>query len=105
MTGRASVSERLLARLRAAGVELPEGARLVRVHPSESMRNVGAWSWTAADADGIPLCRDAQGRPMAVGSQYSMGELLRLGFEVNRPGFDGYGDITIDPPLAALRNR
>ncbi|THA72523.1 hypothetical protein E6R60_26710 [Streptomyces sp. A0642] len=102
---RASVAERLLARLRAAGVELPKGTRLVRVYPSESMRNVGAWSWTAANADGVPLYRDESGRTMAVGSQYPMGMLLRLGFEVNRPGFGDFGDITVDPPLAALRSR
>lgn len=62
-----TTSERLLARLREAGLPLPQGTRLVRVHPSRSMRNEGAWSWAALG----PGAEDLQ-----IGSQYSMGELL-----------------------------
>ncbi|MFE4857411.1 hypothetical protein [Streptomyces sp. NPDC056670] len=60
-------SERLIARLREIGLDLPEGSRLVRVHPSRAMRNEGAWSWSAYGPGG---------RELLIGSQYPMAELL-----------------------------
>lgn len=89
-------SERLLKKLRdETDLEIPEGATLVRTHASRASANIGAWSWTVADANGVPLHRDSQGSPMAIGSQYPMGELLRRGIQVNSARG---GDIDIDVP-------
>jgi hypothetical protein len=63
-----TIAERLLARLRKAGLDLPEGSQLVRVYPSSARRNEGAWSWAALGPDG---------RDLQLGSQFSMTELLR----------------------------
>ncbi|MFF8656790.1 hypothetical protein [Streptomyces huasconensis] len=62
-----TTAERLIARLREIGLDLPEGSRLVRVYPSPAMRNEGAWSWSAMGPDG---------RELLIGSQYPMAELL-----------------------------
>ncbi|WP_329142756.1 hypothetical protein OIU91_04000 [Streptomyces sp. NBC_01456] len=62
-----TTAERLIARLREAGLDLPEGSRLVRVYPSRAMRNEGAWSWSAFGPGG---------RELQLGSQYPMAELL-----------------------------
>ncbi|MFE5912070.1 hypothetical protein ACFQ6B_23715 [Streptomyces wedmorensis] len=71
-------SERLLARLREIGVDLPQGAQLVRVHPSPAMRNAGAWSWAAFGPDGHDL---------RIGSQYPMSELIKAeALDVSRIG-------------------
>jgi hypothetical protein len=64
-----TTAERLLLRLRAEGLRLPEGARLRRVYPSASMRNLGAWSWCAVGPDGEEL---------RIGSRHPMGELLHV---------------------------
>jgi len=74
---RPTTQERLLARLRGMGIDLPEGARLVRTHANGWQITEGAWSWAALDQDG---------RDLHIGSQYSMSELLwawRL--ETSRP--------------------
>lgn len=99
---RPKVSERLLKRLREAGLDIPQDARLVRVaaYSSPAQRSNGCWSWTVADTYGRPLTKDSAGHPMAIGSQYPMTMLLRTGFEVSR---DTYGDICIDPPLTAVQ--
>lgn len=89
-------SERLLKKLREeTDLDIPEGATLVRLYASRASVNIGAWSWTAADANGIPLHRDSRGRPMAIGSQYTMSELLRQGIQVNSAR---NGDLCIDVP-------
>jgi hypothetical protein len=93
-------SERLLGRLREAGLDIPTDATLVRVHAPRSGRENGAWSWTVADASGTPLIQDSQGRAMAIGSHYPVSTILRLGFDL---GSDYFGDICIDPPLSAIR--
>ena len=75
----ARVSEKLLQRLRnELDLDIPEGA----------------WVWTVTDADGTPMARDSEGRPMAIGSQWTMTELLRLPL-VAHP--DLFGDIVIEP--------
>ncbi|MFC4506659.1 MULTISPECIES: hypothetical protein [Streptomyces] len=63
-----TTAERLLARLREAGLDLPEGSRLDRVYPSRAMRTEGAWSWAAFGPGG---------RELRIGSQYSMTQLLQ----------------------------
>lgn len=88
-------SDRLLARLREIGLNLPEGAQLIRVYPSPAMRNAGAWSWFAVDRDGIEL---------GIGSAFSMAELLTApGLIVGRVrggaagGYDFGHDIEVEP--------
>lgn len=93
------VSERLLARLRELpGLDIPEGAVLKSLRPSGSQRNLGAWSWTVCTSDGLPVYKGSDGRALAVGSQWPMSELLKLGMEANGP--DCNGDVTIEPPSA-----
>lgn len=91
-------SERLLEMLREAGAEIPEGARLIRAPGAYrgANRTEGAWVWTVADADGLPVYRDSEGRPMAIGSQTPITQLVRLGVQVSDR--DCNGDIYIDPP-------
>jgi hypothetical protein len=82
-----SVSERLLQRLRAEGVEVPDGSTLHRTFATGSTRRVGAWSWFALAPDGSEL---------KLGSQHSMGELLALPvWEITT---DRQGDTWIDRP-------
>lgn len=73
-------SDRLLARLREIGLDLPDGSRLVRVHPSAAMRNEGAWSWTALGPGGRDLRIGSQ-HPMAVllGAEMLLAESIRSG--------------------------
>lgn len=81
-------SVRLLRKLRALGLELPEGARLVRTNPSPAARNAGAWCWCAVDGDG---------RDLRIGSQVPMGELLRASaLEANRDDMLRMPDTHID---------
>jgi hypothetical protein len=78
MTARPPLSERLLARLTAMGLEMPEGTRLVRTNASRSARANGAWVWRAEDPTGwfaLPVWyRDRQG---GVGSIWPMLTLLQ----------------------------
>lgn len=62
-----TIQQRLLARKRAEGVDLPDGTVLKRVHASLSNRRNGAWSWCAMSSNGADL---------HVGSQYSMAQCL-----------------------------
>ena len=93
----ARVSEKLLQRLRnELDLDIPEGARLERAPGATrgANRTEGPWVWTVTDADGTPMARDSEGRPMAIGSQWTMTELLRLPL-VAHP--DLFGDIVIEP--------
>jgi hypothetical protein len=89
-------SERLIARLREIGLDLPAGTRLVRVNPSPSMRNAGAWSWAALGPDGYDL---------RIGSQYPMTELLRAeSLDVSRVGTSVTDpDVEITPTPGCCR--
>ncbi|MFD8648682.1 hypothetical protein [Streptomyces mirabilis] len=96
-TGRRSVSERLLERLREIeGLYIPEGARLARAPGATrgDNRTQGAWVWTVVDADGTPVYKDPDGRPYAVGSHFTMTSLLRVPLAAN-PGWSG--DVNIEP--------
>jgi hypothetical protein len=78
------------------GLDIPEGAQLVRVAAAraEGHRKGGAWSWTVADAEGTPLTQDSRGRMMAIGSYWAMGVL------VGKPLVwvaDLFGDISLEP--------
>jgi hypothetical protein len=64
-----SPSERLLARLRAQGVEIPDGARIQRTYAGRCQREAGAWSWSVVNADGGDLRQ-------RLGSQWPVGVLL-----------------------------
>jgi hypothetical protein len=75
-----TIAERLLARLRQEGADLPEGARLVRTYVSRADRANGAWTWWALDSSGFPLL---------VGSWERMADLLKaqeLSIEANEWG-------------------
>lgn len=85
-------SDRLIARLRKIGLDLPEGTQLVRVMPSGAMRNEGAWSWAAIGPTGAEL---------RIGSQFSMSDLIAAPALVvssidSGPGHDG-ADLEIVP--------
>ena len=87
-----TTAERLLHRLRQAGLDLPEGSVLVRVYPSAAMRNNGAWSWAAFGPDG---------RELQIGSQYSMSELLAAeALDVTSYRLVAGSDISVDPVKA-----
>lgn len=98
MTRRPKVSERLLERIRQAfpDLDIPEGARLERVVGAArgANRTEGAWVWTVCRADGVPVCNDSQGHPLAIGSQWTMTELVGQPLAANP---DLYGDIVIEP--------
>ena len=82
-------SERLIARLRAMGVEIPEGATIRRTHAGYWQKAQAAWSWFVADANG---------KELGIGSQISVTELLR---EKRLCAAEAYSDcdISIDPML------
>jgi hypothetical protein len=61
-------SQRLVARLRAMGVPLPDEVELVRTRAGRAQRAAGAWSWAAY----VP-----GGRELRLGSQAPITELLR----------------------------
>jgi hypothetical protein len=95
-------SERLLKMIRQQLPELdiPEGARLERAAGSYAGWNrtsLGAWVWTAVDANGVPLHRNSEGQPLAIGSQWTMTELVRAGSLAANPSGANPGDIHIEP--------
>lgn len=63
-----SLTARLLARLRAEGLAIPEGARVERTRAGRHQRSAGAWSWYLLDADGSEL---------NIASQWPVGELVK----------------------------
>jgi hypothetical protein len=90
-------SEKLLQRLRSElELDIPEGARLERSAGSYrgDNRTQGAWVWHVVCEDGIPLRQDSEGRPLAIGSQWTMSELVNVPLAAHP---DLYGDIVIDP--------
>jgi hypothetical protein len=48
-------ARRLLSKIRAAGIEVPEGARFERFYHGWAQRAAGAWAWNLVDADGRSL--------------------------------------------------
>lgn len=87
-------AETLLTQLRELGLDIPDDAQLIRIVTSRSERSEGAWSWTVADADGIPLSLDSQGRAMAIGSQWAISAIAG-GKIAAHP--DIFGDNHIEP--------
>jgi len=86
---RPTTQERLIERLREIGIDLPEGARLVRTHANGWQLTDGAWSWAALGPDG---------RELHIGSQHSMGELLRAWRLEFGPITSGIGtDMEVEP--------
>jgi hypothetical protein len=99
VTARQKASERLLEKIRQAfpDLDIPEGAWLGRAEGSYSGWNrsaLGAWVWTIYDANGVPIAKDSKGLPLAIGSQWTMTELVRMPLAANR---DAMGDIHIEP--------
>lgn len=98
--GAATISSRLLARLRAElrplGVIIPEGAGPRRVNASAADRCNGAWSWCMEPA----LWPDGS----TVGSNYPMGVMARCAaWRVSRISQVGsYGDFYVDPCDACI---
>jgi hypothetical protein len=64
-----TVRERMLRRMRAEGVDLPEDTELVRIYAGWAMKSRGCWSWFAHSPS------DAH---VNIGSHYTMTELLRM---------------------------
>lgn len=98
---RKKVSERLLEKIREAfpHLDIPEDAWLGRSGGSYAGWNrssLGAWVWTVYCADGVPLTRDSEGRPLAIGSQWTMTELVKVPLAANASGSNP-GDICIEP--------
>lgn len=71
-------TEKLLAQLREAGLDLPEGASIVRTRAGHQQVNAGAWSWALLGPDNEDL---------RIGSQWPVGDLLRHGFDVAPPTY------------------
>jgi hypothetical protein len=81
-----TVSERLLARLRAEGVKLGPRTTMVRVRASTEARAAGAWSWQALDPDNLRY---------GVGSQWPMAECVQAArLTITK---DANGDVQVDP--------
>ncbi|MFE0472705.1 hypothetical protein ACFW2V_13920 [Streptomyces sp. NPDC058947] len=96
---RRKTSERLLEKIRKAfpHLDIPEGAWLGRSAGSYAGWNrssLGAWVWTVYCADGVPLVFDSERRPLAIGSQWTMTELIRVPLAANP---DRNGDVHIEP--------
>jgi hypothetical protein len=68
-------SERLLTRLHAMGVDIPDGARVQRTYAGYWQRSEGAWSWALVDGNGHEL---------KLGSQYPLSTLLKSRIMVTR---------------------
>jgi hypothetical protein len=83
---RATIAERLMARIRQAGIEVPEGSSCVRNRVTTWQRNEGAWSWRVDGPDGIPS---------GVGSWNTMTEMVRA--KTWDIVTDEFGDTTIGP--------
>lgn len=82
-------SEKLIARIRALGVQLPDDVQVRRVYPSAASRNAGAWSWS--------LCSDQHPYDLKIGSQYAVARLVRAGVAIEISAPDRTGDRHIDP--------
>lgn len=82
-------SQRLIARLRVQGLDLPEDTVVERIYTGRWMRARGAWSWHLATESGTLL---------PFGSQWRVTELLRCPHEWQVEGADRYvTDRSIDP--------
>ena len=75
MTRAEREERRLLGLLREAGVPIPDGSTLHRVHTNPAQRRDGAWAWTV---------RAPGGRWLDVGSQWPRRQLL-AGVDVSSP--------------------
>lgn len=96
----ATVQQKLITRMRAEGLDLPEGTCLFRTYASKSDLSCGAWSWHAA-IPGKPSTGPGVGAVdmvvLNIGSQYSMLQLLlaeKWFLSTNR-----HGEISIDVEL------
>lgn len=79
-------SERLMARLRAMGVDIPEGSTLQRTYAGYWQRKGGAWSWFLLSPDG----RDF------LGSYFPVKTLLRTRLNVTQ-GHRHEGTFSVFP--------
>lgn len=98
-----TVKERMLARLRAMGEDLPEGVRLDSTRAGRQQRSEGAWSWVAYG-------KDSKGRWIDLGSHWPMWALLgckSLSITLDHEGHGADRSRSVDPgsrgeELAAL---
>jgi hypothetical protein len=82
-------SERLLARLRALGLNIPKGMRVARSYVSPAQRSAGAWVWHVESLYPPPL--PAQ----PIGSQWRVTDLLRE--PRLSAALDEWGQWSVDP--------
>lgn len=82
-------AERLLAKIRAAGVPLPEHVEFRRTYAGRLQREAGAWAWFLLDAD--------TGYDLHIGSQWPQSALTgALDINLERQPHER-GDWQIDP--------
>ncbi len=79
-----SAGDRMIERLRALGLELPQDARIVPTYAGRHQRNAGAWVWTINSTRGW----------VRVGSQFPLRELRG---PITLSGPDRFGDHFVDP--------
>lgn len=94
---RRKISETLFGRLcEIEGLYLPEGSRLARAPGATrgDNRTQGAWVWTLVHANGTPVSQNEDDLAYAVGSQWTMTELVKAPLAANP---DGSGDVHIEP--------
>lgn len=85
-------SERMLDRLKRAGLDLPEGTQLVNTFARDWQRQEGAWAWQAVGPQNIPL---------GIGSPFPMSFLLQRKWELVS---DEREDTTTIVPAKRKRN-
>lgn len=84
-----TATERLLAKIRAAGVPLPPRVTFARTYAGVWQRRQGSWVWFLVDAD--------IQRPLDVGSQYPQRKLTGR-ITVSR---NDHGEYSVDPVPSA----
>ncbi len=77
-------SEHMLAALRERGLDVPAGSVIRRTYAGRNQRAEGSWTWFVLTPAGAG----------DIGSQWTLAELLRRGFTVDR---DRYGQTHVDP--------
>jgi hypothetical protein len=84
-----TASERLLARLRAMGVDLPEDATICRTYAGRHQRAAGAWTWYAWSA--------TRGNLGGIGSHSTVNELVRAPVISATRAYGIGEDLHVDP--------
>lgn len=85
-------SEKMLARLTAMGVPIPDGAVIRRTYAGRLQRRAGAWSWYVDPEPRIP------GAGLGLGGFEPLGELLRVDWLVVVPGTGDTATVDVWTP-------